>query len=125
MTEEELFVDRYGAVEMDSNTMLSENKAEEEISLNKGYLLVEIYDEDYAECLYKSIPIADILKKFEGEISYKKVNNLSNKLLEVYLVKELPCLLIFSDSNLVGKIEGYYSLEQKNDFFDKLKDIKK
>ena len=40
-----------------------------------------------------------------------------------YEINELPSLLIFKDKNLLGKIEGYYSVEQKEDLINLIKEI--
>ena len=45
--------------------------------------------------------------------------------MDQYEIKNLPALLIFKDNRLLGKIEGYYSLEKKEELIHKINEILK
>lgn len=40
-----------------------------------------------------------------------------------YEIKELPSLLIFKSEKMIGKVDGYYSNEEKEQLFEKIKGI--
>lgn len=42
---------------------------------------------------------------------------------EKYKINELTTLLIFKNKNYLGKIEGYYSAEQKEEFIEKINEL--
>ena len=55
--------------------------------------------------------------------TYRKVEIKTDALMEKYQIEKLPALLIFKDNNLLGKIEGYYSIEQKEDLINEIKEL--
>ena len=55
---------------------------------------------------------------------YYKVNFTDN-LLKEYDIKELPSLLMFKDGKLIGKVEGYYPVEEKEVFMNKINELLK
>jgi len=108
----DLFIERYGASSMDPTALVSTAYLQSQID-KKLTLVAEIFDNNLAMCLVKSIPIKDI---FKNKILYYKINiNFAPNLIKDYKIKTLPCLLFFKNGQLTGKIEGYYGLDKKNE----------
>ena len=85
-------------------------------------ILVEVYTEDTIDCLIKSIPIKEIFKCIGKEdLRYRKVENTSEEFLTQYNIKELPCLLYIENNEIKWKVEGFYSVEEKEKLFEKIK----
>ena len=117
----DLQADRYGATPINMPFSCSENELDSVLTTTKT-CLIEVYNEDSIECLIKSIPVKEILKEIDNS-TYRKVEVKSEDFKKKYSIKELPSLLIFKDKNLLGKIEGYYSVEQKEDLINLIKEI--
>lgn len=116
-TTKDLFVDRYGASPLSEFFMIEQDELEDKIN-NNCITLIEIYNDDSIQCLLKSIPIKEISKDLPKDTLFYKVaadENISKK----YDLKELPSLLIFKAGKLIGKVDGYYT----NDDKDKLMEI--
>lgn len=110
----DLFIERYGASSMDPTALVSPAFLQSQID-KKLTLVAEIFDNDLAMCLVKSIPIKDI---FKNKILYYKINiKFGPNLIKDYKIKTLPCLLLFKNGQLTGKIEGYYGLDKKKELF--------
>lgn len=115
----DLFIDRYGAMPIDSSFFLGLEERNEFKSrfLDTDRLAVaELFNNDSIKCLKKSIPIKEIIS---GEnIIYRKVEIMKDdELIKKYKIKNLPALLFFKNGKLIGKIEGYFEVKNK----DKLK----
>ncbi|MBR3490560.1 MAG: 4Fe-4S binding protein [Bacilli bacterium] len=119
-TTKDLFVDRYGAAPLSEFFMI--NPEELMNKTNEGITLVECYEDDSIQCLLKSIPIKDITSDMPSDTMFYKME-VNEELKQKFEIKELPSLLIFKDKNLLGKIEGYYSVEQKEDLINLIKEI--
>lgn len=119
-TTKDLFVDRYGAAPLSEFFMI--NPEELMNKTNEGITLVECYEDDSIQCLLKSIPIKDIISDMPSDTMFYKME-VNEELKQKYEINELPSLLIFKDKNLLGKIEGYYSVEQKEDLINLIKEI--
>lgn len=119
-TTKDLFVDRYGAAPLSEFFMI--NPEELMNKTNEGITLVECYEDDSIQCLLKSIPIKDIASDMPSDTMFYKME-VNEELKQKYEINELPSLLIFKDKNLLGKIEGYYSVEQKEDLINLIKEI--
>ena len=119
-TTKDLFVDRYGAAPLSEFFMI--NPEELMNKTNEGITLVECYEDDSIQCLLKSIPIKDITSDMPSDTMFYKME-VNEELKQKYEINELPSLLIFKDKNLLGKIEGYYSVEQKEDLINLIKEI--
>ena len=119
-TTKDLFVDRYGAAPLSEFFMI--NPEELMNKTNEGINLVECYEDDSIQCLLKSIPIKDITSDMPSDTMFYKME-VNEELKQKYEINELPSLLIFKDKNLLGKIEGYYSVEQKEDLINLIKEI--
>lgn len=108
-----LFIERYGATSIDPESLISGAFLQNQIE-KKLTLVAEFFDPKTIMCLYKSIPIRDM---FEKRILYYKINTEFNKdLVNKYKLSIFPCLLFFKNGQLTGKIEGYYGLDQKQEF---------
>ena len=73
--------------------------------------------------MIKSIPIKEILNNTLNNCLYRKIEIESDNLMNKYSIKQLPALLIFKENYLMGKIEGYYSIEQKEELINKINEI--
>lgn len=112
-TVKDLFVDRYGAAPLSEFFMINEDEIKDK--LTDGIVLVELYNDDSIECLLKSIPIKEITNNLPSDTLYYKA--LSNSL------DELPSLLIYKNKELKGKIEGYYTVDEKDTLMEKINKI--
>jgi len=116
----DLFIERYGASSMDPTALVSPIFLQSQID-KKLTLVAEIYDNDLAMCLVKSIPIKDL---FKNKILYYKINiKFAPNLIKEYKIKKLPCLLFFKNGQLTGKIEGYYGLDKKTQLLTKISEF--
>lgn len=116
----DLMQDRYGGQPIFMPFVTDEENLPKVLSTSRT-CLVELLDEE--ECLIKSIPIKVILKEVGEELTYRKVPIESEALLEKYEIKGLPAMLVFKNSELLGKVEGYYSVEEAGTFINKIKEI--
>lgn len=119
-TTKDLFVDRYGAAPLSEFFMIEEKDLNKKIG--NGITLVECYEDDSIQCLLKSIPIKDITSNMPKDTMFYKVEA-NEELKKKYNINELPTLLLFKNGNLLGKIEGYYQVEQKEELINKINEI--
>ena len=122
-TRKDLFVDRYGAMPLMEAFMATEDMIKDKVE-RKELTFVEIYDAENVECLLKSIPLKEITEDMPKDTRYYKVNFTDN-LLKEYDIKELPSLLMFKEGKLLGKVEGYYPVEEKEVFMNKINELLK
>lgn len=120
-TTRDLFVDRYGAAPLSEFFMIEPKDIEEKIRSNKVVLL-ELYNDDSIQCLLKSIPIKELIKDLPATTMFYKVE-CDDNIKEKYEIEELPSLLLFKEDKLLGKIEGYYTTDEKKKIIDKIKEI--
>lgn len=120
----DLMVDRYGSQPINMPFCCREDELESVLTTSK-ICFIEVLKEELEECLIKSIPIKEIVNNTTNNCLYRKVELESDNITKKYDIKELPALLIFKDNNLLGKVEGYYPIEQKEDFINKINDIVK
>ncbi|EKE10658.1 MAG: hypothetical protein ACD_15C00217G0006 [uncultured bacterium] len=116
----DLFVDRYGAEPIGLAFIGSEEKFQKEIIDYKKPAIVEFFDNDSVRCLLRSIPLRELIGKFNCR--FRKVK-IEKDLAENYRIKELPALLFFEKGKLIGKIEGYYDNEKKDELAKRIKAI--
>ena len=121
-TIEDLFVDRFGAATVSEFFTIDKKQFYNKIN-NDKLTMIELYDSEIAECLLKSIPIKDISKELNEETFFYKIDK-EMELIERYNIQELPILMFFKNNELLGKIEGYHSIDQFDDLKIKLKNIK-
>lgn len=117
----DLQADRYGATPINMPFSCTEEELDSVLTTSK-LCMVEVYIEDTIECLIKSIPIKEIMKEL-GDSVYRKVELKTEEFKKKYDIKELPSLLFFKEGKLLGKIEGYYTVDQKEELIDKIKNI--
>ena len=60
------------------------------------------------------------IKIYTNTLYYKAE---SDNTIKDFDIKELPALLVFKNGDLLGKIEGYYTMEEKEEIISKLNDI--
>lgn len=120
-TTKDLFVDRYGAVPLSEFFMIEETEIEEKTK-NKGLTLIECYNDDSIQCLLKSIPIKELTTSLPEDTLFYKTD-ISEETMNNYSIQELPTLLVFKNKELLGKIEGYFESDNKEDLLNKLTEI--
>lgn len=122
-TIKDLMVDRYGAQPINMPFYCKENELEKVIS-TKRTVLIEVFKEDTEECLIKSIPVKEIFNMLNiADLTYRKLEVETDEFIKKYDIKELPSLLIFKSGKMIGKIDGYYSIEDKEAFIKKIRAI--
>ncbi len=118
----DLYVDRYGSEPQAKEFFCSNEKFDIQILQSTKPTIVECFDDESIHCLIQSIPIKELLG--ETDVVYRKFAVENQEFKEKYSIKELPCLLFFNEGRLTGKIEGFYSVEKKQELIDKLKEFK-
>lgn len=119
-TTKDLFVDRFGAVSISDFFKINVSEIPNKIDRD-SLTLIEVYNPDFAECLLKSIPIKEITKDLDKETLYFKAEVDDD--FTSYGVKQLPTLLIFKNNQCLGHIDGYYNIDNKANFIEKLNEI--
>ncbi len=122
-TIEELFVNRYGAEPMSSFQTISYEGLKKQVKL--GHMMfIEVYNNDSIECLVKSIPVKEIVEEFKDTPLYYKLES-NKEIEEEYGISSFPSLLIFKDGKFIGKVDGYYTVNEKDEFIKKIKKVLK
>ena len=121
-TTKDLFVDRYGAAPLSEFFMTTEEELDNKTG--DGITLVECYEDNSIQCLIKSIPIKEITACMPKDTLFYKVESNDN-IKDKYSIVELPTLLVFKNKKYLGKIDGYYSTEQQEEFIEKINGILK
>ena len=120
-TIKDLMVDRYGAQPINMPFYCKENQLAK-VTSTKRPILIEVFKEETEECLIKSIPIKDIFNGLNiPDLTYRKLEVETDEFMKRYDIKELPSILIFKSGKLIGKIDGYYSNEDKDILIEKIK----
>lgn len=117
----DLIVDRYGAQPIFPESLIDESKFDLHVLKSARLTAVEFFNDDTIECMIKSIPIKDIL--VGHDYKYRKLRVESDDIMKKYDVSELPALLFFKDGKFLGKVEGYFQVDQKNEIRKIIKDI--
>lgn len=118
----DLMVDRYGATPINMPFYCKEENLKKVLKTDK-VCFVEFYKEELLECLIKCIPIKEIFKKFGKDFVYRKVEVTDDEILKKYNITELPALVFFKDEKMLGTINGYYSVDMKEELFEKINNI--
>ncbi len=118
----DLMVDRYGATPINMPFYCKEENLKKVLKTDK-VCFVEFYKEELLECLIKCIPIKEIFKKFGKDFVYRKVEVTDDEILKKYNITELPALVFFKDEKMLGIINGYYSVDMKEELFEKINNI--
>ena len=124
MTVEELFQDRYGASIVEEKYSLDFNQLNQLIKDSNKLLLIEFYNDDESRCLINSILINEIIEIIDSPVSYRKINITDINMLKQYDIKTLPSLLILSNEKLIFKYDDFLDVENKEELFEKLKEVK-
>ncbi|MCL2383511.1 MAG: hypothetical protein FWC79_05155 [Oscillospiraceae bacterium] len=118
----DLFIDRFGAAPIQEEYSTTEENIDTVLHSSRPFML-ELYSEDTIECLLKSIPIREILQKFDSEATFRKIEVTSDKLLDRYGVKELPALVFIRDNKVLGSVEGYFTDENNRELYNKIHEL--
>jgi len=108
----DLFVDKYGAMPMKNSPFDILYGFEQEILRANKLAVVELFEDDSIECLLKSIPIKELFADYD--VKFRKTE-ITAELKKEYQIQKLPCLLFFNQGKLVGKIEGFYGTDKKEE----------
>ncbi len=119
----DLLVERYGGKLIDLAMAGNAKEIDLKAGSNDRPLIIELYNEESIMCLLKSIKVKDIADTFNKNTRYRKIEVEDESLLKKYDIKELPSLLFFKNGRQIGKIEGYYSEDDKNVLIEKIKKI--
>ncbi len=120
-TIKDLFVDRYGAAPLSEFFMLESEDFAAKIS-NQNLTIIELYEDNSIQCLLKSIPIKEITDHIKQEVNYFNLQP-TDEIMTKYQITELPALLFFKANDLLGKIEGYFEIDQQEVLITKVKEI--
>lgn len=117
----DLFVDRYGAQPVHNAYIIPDGNFDTEVLESSKLVVVELFNNDSIMCLLNSIPVSELFKGMD--IKYRRMEMKNDSLLKKYGVKELPSLLFFKDGKLIGKIEGYHDITEKEEIKKKIDGI--
>ena len=118
----DLMVDRYGATPINMPFYCKEENLKKVLKTDK-VCFVEFYKEELIEYMIKDIKIKEIYKKFDKDFIYRKVVVTDDEILKKYNITELPALVFFKDEKMLGTINGYYSVDMKEELFEKINNI--
>ena len=118
----DLMVDRYGAEPINMPFYCTEENLPRVLNTPKT-CLIEVFNDDSIECLIKSIPVKEILNKTLNDALYRKVLVETDAFKEKFNIKEFPSILVIKDNKLLGKVEGYYTVDQKEEFINKIREL--
>jgi len=119
----DLFVDRYGAAPL-SERFIAAPETLKEKTHKSDIVLIELYNDESIECLIKSIPVKELIKDLPDSTFFYKIE-CNDLLKKQYQISTLPSLLLFKNNELVGKIEGYYCDDKKNEIIERIENILK
>ncbi len=123
MTQEELFIERYGAKTIDPSIIVNKNNFEKEVINSDKNVFVEFWNNNSVQCLLFSIPYKS-LKPEQCGIVFKKMDADKNKeIAEKYGIKILPSIAIFKNGKKIGIIEGIYKTSQERELKEKIKKL--
>lgn len=106
---EELFVERYGAMPIDEDSVIDEDQIATVIN-TESLVFVERFQDSSIQCLLHSIPMAIILERYGGRYVKQQIhNNIEGK---------YPCLVIYRNGKMMGRVDGYYEEHDIDKFFE-------
>lgn len=108
-TVEELFVERYGAMPIDEDSVIDEDQITTVIN-TESIVFVEQFQDSSIQCLLHSIPMAAILERYGGKYVKQQIHNDTEG--------EYPCLVIYRNGKIVGCVDGYYEEQDIDKFFE-------
>ena len=115
-------VDRYGAEPINMPFYCTEENLARVLNTPKT-CLIEVFNDDSIECLIKSIPVKEILNKTLIDALYRKVLVETEEFVKKYSINKFPSMLVIKDKKLLGKVEGYYTTDEKEEFISKIKEL--
>lgn len=116
-SQEDLFVDRYGADIINEDVLINLEDIDKVIAKSDN-VLIELFNDNSINCLLKSIPYKDILSNSKFKKYYRC--NVREFDIEKYKANDLPCLLIIKNGKLQKTINGYFDEENKALLFELL-----
>ena len=120
-TTKDLFVDRYGATPLSEFFMIESDDIENKVH-NEGLTLIELYTEDSIQCLLKSIPIKELSQNLPKDTLFYKAEA-TEETINKYNINEVPSFLIFKNGSLLGHIDGYYTIDSKEEMIKEINKI--
>lgn len=120
-TTKDLFVERYGAAPLSEFFMIEVDDVSEKIK-NKGLTFIECYKDDSIQCLLKSIPVKELTVDLDHDTLFYKVE-VDDEIVDKYDLYTFPSLLIFKDGEYLGKVDGYYTNDNKADLIEAIYQI--
>ncbi|MFA7243921.1 MAG: 4Fe-4S binding protein [Patescibacteria group bacterium] len=120
-TVNDLMVDRYGAQIILPFNLIDDERFEIDILKSEKLAVVELFKNDTIECMIKSIPIKELLAGYDYK--YRKLEVKNEEIMKKYDISQLPALLFFRNGKLIGKVEEYFTTDQKSEIIAKIKEI--
>jgi NAD-dependent dihydropyrimidine dehydrogenase PreA subunit len=120
-TVSDLFVDRYGSTPISTAFLIPQEKFDTKMIESTKLCVAEFFKNNTIKCLIKSIPMKELFP--HSDIKYRKVKIENDSILKKYEIKILPALLFIKDGKVLGKIEGYYNVDKKEELLKKIKEI--
>ncbi len=106
-TIEELFIDRYGAMTVQTTNCIETSDIEELIRTSKEIIALEIVDANNPLCLISAVPYNYLFEN--KKIKLYKLMTANEDLIhacDILKVKEVPSLLLISNGKIIAKFEG-------------------
>jgi len=137
-TRTDLLKDRYGVAPTDQNLVVTMKNFNEEVLETDRIVIVDFWDEPHMKCRIFSIPLESMMPKKvvleEIMKNQKKLKDLKFKFRKIdaqknpeiakrYNVNAIPTLMIFFKSKAIGRIEGYYKIDDEVSLKKKVEDI--
>lgn len=120
----DLFIDKYGAAPLHPGFIYELKNFKADVLESTKTVMVEIYSDDSLRCLLRSIPLKEIVS--HKSMKFCKINiGKDRKVMEKYGITKLPSLMFFKEGKIIGKIQGYYDVDKKNDLKEKIQKILK
>ena len=90
---------------------LDKNNFEAEVLKNKGIVLVDFYAQWCGPCKMTG-PIIEQLAEEINNVKFAEIDiDMEEKLAQKYMVRAVPCIIIFKDGKEVNRIIGYQNKE--------------
>lgn len=115
-TIEELFVERYGAMPIDDNLFMNDEQIVAIVN-TESLVFVEQFQDSSIQCLLHSIPMAVISEKYGAKCVKQQIDD--------GIKGEYPCLVIYYEGKMTGRVDGYYEEQEVDKFFKAIDKILK
>lgn len=136
-TRTNLLKDRYGVAPTDQNLVVTMKNFDEEVLETDRIVIVDFWDEPHMKCRIFSIPLESMIPKkvvLSEIMKNKKLKNMKFKFRKIdaqknpeiakrYNVNTIPTLMIFFKGNSLGRVEGYYKIEDEEKLRKDVEDI--